>query len=192
MSKLLVVILGLLAFALLCYLCISKHLPEFAEMPAAASVNANTRVAANTNVNNNTNAGPARPTPGLTVEQAATQGKINEKIAGKIVEFNTGSDQLTAKGKAVLDEMVPIFKEHPNDSVEIGGYSDSQGDDAKNLVLSDRRAASVKAYLVSKGLSDTRFSAKGYGEAQPVADNNTADGRQKNRRIAFTVKGEVK
>lgn len=190
MSKLLVLLLGLLAFALLCYFCITKHLPELMASTSVPAANADRTVVANTNINTNLNTNTNAPK--LTSEQVVTQGKINDKIAGKIIEFNTGSDQLTAKGKAVLDELAPIFKEYPNDRIEVGGHSDSQGDDAKNLQLSDRRANAVKTYLVTKGLEISRFTAVGYGETQPIADNNTADGRQKNRRIAFTVKGDEK
>lgn len=187
MSKLLVVLLGLIAFALLCYFCITRHLPEFMASRTPV-VNSNSNV--NANINANTNI--PRGSPALSAEQTVTQGKINEKIAGKVVEFNTGSDQLSEKGKAVLDGLVPIFQEHSKDSLEIGGFTDSQGDDTANQKLSERRAVAVKTYLVGKGLADARFTTKGYGELQPVADNNTNDGRQKNRRIAFTVKGEVK
>lgn len=190
MSKLLIILLGLIAFALLCWFCITRHLPEFMGAAAVPATNINANTNRNTNINTNVNAAPA--TPALTAEQKVTQGKINEKITGKVVEFGPGSDQLTAKGKAVLDELVPVFKEHPNDRLEVGGHTDSQGDDAKNLQLSERRAVSVKNYLVSKGLAESRFTTKGYGETQPIADDKTAEGRQKNRRIAFTVIGDQK
>lgn len=139
----------------------------------------------NTTINNLLTVGGAT----VSAEQAATQAQINEQIAGKIVEFATGSDQLTDKGKAVLDELVPIFQGRGDTNFEVGGHTDNQGNDAANMSLSQRRAATVKAYLVSKGLTDTRFTTKGYGETQPVASNDTDDGRQRNRRIGFTVTG---
>jgi outer membrane protein OmpA-like peptidoglycan-associated protein len=61
------------------------------------------------------------------------------------------------------------------------------GDDAKNLDLSNRRAAAVKAYLVKKGVDGNKLETAGYGETQPIADNNTAVGRQKNRRVVMTI-----
>lgn len=125
----------------------------------------------------------------ITAEQAATQAQVNEQISGKVVEFNTGSDQLSPRGKAVLDELVPILQTNPNANFEIGGHTDDQGNDAANQKLSERRSVTVKNYLVSKSLAETRFTTKGYGELQPIADNKTDEGRQKNRRIGFTVTG---
>ena len=180
MSKILLILAGLLAFALLCYLCITRHVPEF--------LGAATVPAVNTNINRATPAPVSSATP-LTTTQAATQTQVNTQIAGKIVEFATGSDQLTDKGKAVLDELVPIFKTNADTNFEVGGHTDNKGNAAANLSLSERRAVTVKKYLASKGLAETRFTTKGYGDTQPVASNDTEDGRQKNRRIGFNVTG---
>ncbi len=128
----------------------------------------------------------------VSADQAKAQVAINEQLTGKIVEFETNSDQLTEKGKSVLDELVPIFQGSPATNFEVGGHTDSDGDDAKNLKLSERRAITVKNYLVGKGLATERFTPKGFGETQPKADNTTAEGKQRNRRIEFTVKGENK
>jgi OmpA-OmpF porin, OOP family len=125
----------------------------------------------------------------MTADQESTQAQINEQIAGKVIEFDSGSDQMTTRGKAVLDELAPIFEKSPDTNFEVGGHTDAQGDDGSNLKLSQRRAVTVKNYLVGKNLKAERFTAKGYGETQPIADNNTDEGRQRNRRIAFTVKG---
>lgn len=124
----------------------------------------------------------------LSEEQVKVQVKLNEAISGKIVEFETGSDQLSDKGKAVLDELAPILKES-TDNLEIGGHTDNQGNAAKNLDLSKRRAETVKKFLVAKGLDANRYSTKGYGQEKPIADNNTEEGRQRNRRIDFQVLG---
>jgi OmpA-OmpF porin, OOP family len=145
-------------------------------------------VGADVTVNNLLTVGAAT----VSADQAKAQVAINEQLTGKIVEFETNSDQLTAKGKAVLDELVPIFQGAPTTNFEVGGHTDSDGDDAKNLKLSARRAVTVKNYLVGKGLAADRFTPKGFGEAQPKADNTTAEGKQRNRRIEFTVKGENK
>ena len=77
----------------------------------------------------------------------------------------------------------------PTIKVEVDGHTDNQGLASANLALSQQRAEAVVAYLASKGVSSTRLSAKGFGQTKPVADNATADGRQKNRRIEFTVIG---
>jgi len=79
------------------------------------------------------------------------------------------------------------LNENPTYKVQIDGHTDSQGKDEYNQALSDSRAASVKAYLASKGIAESRLSSAGYGETKPVADNNTAAGRAKNRRVEMTL-----
>lgn len=124
----------------------------------------------------------------LSDEQVKTQAKLDDAIKGKIVEFATNSDQLTDKGKAVLDELAPILK-GSTDNLEIGGHTDNAGKPAGNLSLSQRRADTVKKYLVGKGLNANRFTTKGYGQEKPIADNATEEGKQRNRRIEFQVMG---
>ncbi len=124
----------------------------------------------------------------LSEDQAKVQVKLNEQLAGKIVEFSSGSDQLTEKGKAVLDELAPILK-GSTDNLEIGGHTDNQGNAAKNTDLSKRRAETVKKYLVTRELDASRFTTTGFGQEKPIADNNTEAGRQRNRRIEFQVTG---
>jgi OmpA-OmpF porin, OOP family len=124
----------------------------------------------------------------LSDDQTKVQVKLNEAIAGKTVEFATGSDQLTDKGKAVLDELAPILKDS-TDNLEVGGHTDNAGNAAKNLDLSKRRAETVKKYLAGKGLDVNRFTTKGYGQEKPIADNATDEGKQRNRRIEFQVLG---
>ena len=75
----------------------------------------------------------------------------------------------------------------PELSIEIQGYTDSVGADAYNLKLSQRRADSVKYYLVSKGVNGSTLSARGYGKANPLVSNDTAENRARNRRVAFEV-----
>lgn len=120
------------------------------------------------------------------------QAKLNQMLVGKIVEFDTGSDQLTDKGKAVLDQMVSVLAQVPGIPVEIGGHTDSRGNAAANLNLSQRRARTCLQYLGEKGVDAKRLSSKGYGSIKPIADNNTPEGLQRNRRIEFTVLKEGK
>ncbi len=118
---------------------------------------------------------------------------INEEIikrvnlAAKNVFFATASDKLLAQSNKRLNDVVTILNENPSFKVQIDGHTDDQGKDEYNMDLSDRRAASVKAYLVSKGISDSRLNSTGYGETKPVADNKTAKGRASNRRVEMTL-----
>jgi outer membrane protein OmpA-like peptidoglycan-associated protein len=95
--------------------------------------------------------------------------------------------QLTAPAQQTLDEVASALATQPELNVEIQGYTDSIGTPAYNLNLSQRRAEAVKAYLVSKGVSASALTAKGYGKASPIASNSTAEGRAENRRVAFVV-----
>ena len=108
-------------------------------------------------------------------------------LAAKNVFFATASSKLLAKSFPKLNDVVTILNENPSYKVQIDGHTDSQGKDEYNQTLSDQRAASVKAYLVSKGVDESRLSSTGYGETKPVADNNTAAGRAKNRRVEMTL-----
>jgi OOP family OmpA-OmpF porin len=108
-------------------------------------------------------------------------------LAAKNVFFATASDKLLSQSNKRLNDVVTILNENPTYKVQIDGHTDDQGKDEYNQDLSDRRAASVKAYLVSKGIADSRLSSAGYGETKPVADNKTAKGRAENRRVEMTL-----
>jgi len=91
----------------------------------------------------------------------------------------------------VLDKVVESLKAWPEVQVEIAGHTDSTNTKAHNQKLSERRAASVKSYLVGRGVAAGRMTAKGYGESRPVADNNTEEGRAINRRVEFVITGQT-
>lgn len=110
-----------------------------------------------------------------------------QKIVLKGVTFIPGSTELTPDAKKVLDEAYDALAGQTSLRVELGGHTDSMGDDAFNLSLSQRRADSVKQYLTGKGVAAARLEAKGYGEAQPIADNKTKAGRQENRRVELKI-----
>jgi OmpA-OmpF porin, OOP family len=112
--------------------------------------------------------------------------KIN--YAAKNVFFATGSAKLLPKSFKALDEAAKLLKEDESLMVDVDGHTDATGKEEKNQTLSEARAASVKAYLVSKGIADSRLTAKGYGSSKPVADNKTAAGKAKNRRTELGVR----
>ncbi len=85
----------------------------------------------------------------------------------------------------ILDEALIVYEKNPDLKVEVQGYTDSIGSEEYNLGLSERRAKAVEAYLEGKGVDPDAISAKGYGEANPVAPNDTKEGRAKNRRVEF-------
>lgn len=111
-----------------------------------------------------------------------------DKVELKGVSFATGSAKLNPSASQILDAVVSTLKVYPGISVDINGYTDSVGADNNNLVLSKKRAESVKAYLTAKGIAADRLSASGFGEANPVDTNDTPAGRANNRRVTFKVK----
>lgn len=122
----------------------------------------------------------------LSVNQAE-QKIIDDALKNRIVEFESGSSILTEAGKKILDEMAVALNRVGAKKVKIIGHTDSSGDANKNTVLSQARAVVVQDYLVTKNITADRLSTEGKGSSQPVADNATADGRKKNRRIEFEV-----
>jgi len=87
----------------------------------------------------------------------------------------------------LLDELVKILNKYDGANLFIDGHTDSNGSDAFNQVLSQKRTNSVRTYLISKGISDSRLTATGFGESKPIADNKTAIGRAKNRRVELKI-----
>jgi outer membrane protein OmpA-like peptidoglycan-associated protein len=110
-----------------------------------------------------------------------------KEISLKWVYFDFDKATLTAQAKAILDETVKILKDNPEINLELAGHTDAIGTDAYNVKLSQRRSKAVNDYLVSKGIPQSRLKMAGYGEAKPVADNKTADGRAKNRRVELKI-----
>lgn len=109
------------------------------------------------------------------------------KIVLRGVSFELGSARLLPSASETLRTVAAAMKANAAVSVEIGGYTDSLGPAAKNQRLSERRAQSVKAFLVGEGVAAERLTTKGYGESDPVDTNDTPEGRANNRRVAFKV-----
>lgn len=101
--------------------------------------------------------------------------------------FDTGRATLTAESGAVLDNIAAILKAYPAVKLKVGGYTDSVGDEAANLDLSESRAEATVAALVTRGIDGNRLDPEGYGEEFPKGDNGTEEGRQMNRRIDIRV-----
>jgi outer membrane protein OmpA-like peptidoglycan-associated protein len=108
------------------------------------------------------------------------------------IRFDTGKSTLTATAQANLDKLVKVFKEYPDTDIVIYGYTDSTGSVESNQVLSEQRAASVKSYLSNKGLRASRFKTTGMGIADPIASNDTNEGRSQNRRVEFAITANEK
>ncbi|RMA64267.1 OmpA family protein [Ulvibacter antarcticus] len=104
------------------------------------------------------------------------------------VFFDTAKYNINAASQANLDKLTGILKEYPDTDVVVVGHTDSVGSDESNMLLSERRAKSVTTYFTAtKGLSTSRFTTNWYGEQTPVADNATAEGRAKNRRVNIAI-----
>ncbi len=118
---------------------------------------------------------------------AKPKPKAPEVITLEGVFFETNSADLTDSSTATLDNAVKTLQKRSDIKVEVAAHTDSRGSAAYNLDLSNRRAASVMGYLIAHGIETSRLSSKGYGETQPRADNGTAAGRAKNRRVELRI-----
>ncbi|GAB2809199.1 OmpA family protein [Ferruginibacter profundus] len=132
-----------------------------------------------------TEAGPASNF-GCPVIAQAVVDKIN--FAAKNIFFATGSSKLLPKSFKSLNEVAKIMTDDASLKLDIDGYTDNTGDAAKNQTLSEARAAAVKAYLVTKGVDESKMTSTGHGSDNPTADNKTAAGRAKNRRVEMKAR----
>jgi outer membrane protein OmpA-like peptidoglycan-associated protein len=123
--------------------------------------------------------------PGAAVERVGDG--IRLVLNENAVRFDTGKATLTTAAKANLDKLIPVFKEYADTNIEIFGYTDNTGSVQLNQNLSEKRSEAVKNYLASKGLLNTRFKTTGLGIADPIATNDTAEGRTQNRRVEFAI-----
>jgi OmpA-OmpF porin, OOP family len=131
--------------------------------------------------------------PGEVFDEPLTvriQYEPGRKFTLDNVQFETGKAVLQPSSYAELNEIVDYMKMNDRQVIEIAGHTDNVGQDADNLKLSQARAESVRNYLVKKGVVASLIKAKGYGASQPVADNGSEQGRQKNRRTEVRLVGE--
>jgi len=123
---------------------------------------------------------------GLRVS-AAEQNLLDETLAKRIIEFESGKATLTASGKGILDEMAAALQKVKGKKVEVIGHTDNVGLRESNLALSQARAEAVRSYLAGKGIPAEMVMVSGQGPDRPVAENSNAEGRARNRRIEFRV-----
>ncbi len=117
---------------------------------------------------------------------------IKEKTSVKLnIGFDTGKARIKPEYDAEIQKVADFMKAFPNTITEVEGHTDNTGPDRINRILSQRRADSVRQYLITRfDIDPSRLTAKGYGSSKPVADNGTAEGREKNRRVVVTLKAE--
>lgn len=127
---------------------------------------------------------PAPPPPPAPVPAPAPAAR-RELMTMRGAHFAFDKSNLTKAAKDTLQQAVAILKEQPDIRIEIQGHTDNVGSDAYNQALSERRAASVKAFLIEQGIAASRITTVGFGESRPVAENDTAAGRALNRRVAI-------
>lgn len=123
----------------------------------------------------------AAPSPSL-------QKKLNEILSHDSIEFESNSTTMLPRGRATLDQLIPLLRRAHPTAIEIGGHTDKYGEPDYNLELSRRRAEAVRHYFISHGLTN-QFTAVGYGASRPLSVAQTRAGLQQNRRIELRVKG---
>ena len=123
----------------------------------------------------------------IRVTPRAVADDLAGMLARRRVEFASDSARLTAAGRQLLEEVAKLLVGAPGARFVVEGHTDSQASESYNLELSRRRADAVRDYLVATGIAPARLETEGLGESQPVASNDTAEGRRENRRVAFRL-----
>ncbi|RYG45645.1 MAG: flagellar motor protein MotB, partial [Chitinophagaceae bacterium] len=113
--------------------------------------------------------------------------EVNASVVLNNIFFDVNKFDLRPESQIELDKIVQLMNDNPTVKVEISGHTDNVGKPADNLILSDKRSKTVVAYLINKRISPQRFTYKGLGETQPIADNKTEEGRAKNRRTEMKI-----
>lgn len=130
---------------------------------------------------------------GVASNNGCPEKKVTEEVQkqlneyAKTILFDTGKSSIKEQSEKVLSEITAILKEYPKANFTIEGHTDSVGSATSNQKLSESRAASVKAYLINKGISSSRLTSAGYGEARPIDSNATKAGRAANRRVEINL-----
>jgi outer membrane protein OmpA-like peptidoglycan-associated protein len=124
-----------------------------------------------------------------TLDVTLVKVKVGKKVVLNNILFALGKAVLTPGSSAELNKLVTILQDSPQMKIEISGHTDNTGSPVVNAKLSSDRAKAVVDYLVKKGIDIERLTYKGYGSDQPIADNSTAAGKAKNRRVEFKILG---
>jgi OOP family OmpA-OmpF porin len=122
------------------------------------------------------------------VDATVCQQLFSDLLGKARIRFESGKADIVADSAGLLDRLIETALRCPNTNIEIAGHTDTDGDEAANQGLSEKRAQAVADYLVKAGLPANRFSAVGYGSTQPIAGNDNEQGKAQNRRIDFVVK----
>ena len=122
------------------------------------------------------------------VDATVCQQLFTDLLGKGKIHFSAGRASIDPDSAGLLDRLIETALRCPTANIEISGHTDSDGEDDTNQALSEKRAQAVADYLVKAGLPVNRFTAVGYGSAQPIATNDTEEGKAQNRRIEFTVK----
>jgi OOP family OmpA-OmpF porin len=126
--------------------------------------------------------------PASPVDPTVCQQLFSDLLSKATIRFETGRADIERDSAGLLDRLIEIAFRCPSANIEIAGHTDAEGEEAANQALSEKRAQAVVDYLVKAGLPADRFTAVGYGSAQPLGSNETSDGRAQNRRIEFVVR----
>ena len=122
------------------------------------------------------------------VDATVCQQLFTELLSKARIRFESGKADISVDSAGLLDRLIETALRCPNATIEIAGHTDSAGDEAANQALSEKRAQAVRDQLVKAGLPANRFTPVGYGSTQPLAGNETEEGKAQNRRIDFVVK----
>lgn len=126
-------------------------------------------------------------TAGTETEVIRDGDNLYLQMPGSVAEFDTASSTIRPVFQTTLNNIAQTLNSYPETYVDIYGHTDSDGTDAYNLDLSQRRAGAVAAYLQSRGVNRARIATQGFGESQPIASNATAAGKQQNRRVEIKI-----
>ena len=128
--------------------------------------------------------------PPQPIAKTAVDSRLADLFKQSAIQFEISSSTLTPASRDYLDKVAALLQNQPHIGLSIEGHTDSQDRLGKNQSLSEARARSVLEYLASKGVASTRMASAGFGGSRPIADNETAEGRAKNRRIEFEMRNE--
>jgi len=135
------------------------------------------------NVTDNIVVAALEPTP----EPVNLEQSLNDLFQLEPIQFDSGSARIRAESDATIDSAAELLIANPDGDLLVEGHTDSKGSQGANQSLSDRRAEAVLNALVDRGVNADRLTSQGFGEDEPIADNETLEGRQQNRRIEFSL-----